>query len=311
MDDYTPVPEAPEWFRRALATRRCHLEVRVDDSTVHAMAWGEPGSPGLVLVHGGGAHAHWWTHVAAVLAADFRVVAVDLSGHGDSGHRTAYSLEQWADEVLAVADAGQFAGPPVVIGHSMGGLVAIVTAARHPERLRGAIVCDSPVTDQDPEVTAPQLRRLSDQALTYSDLGEAVGRFRTIPPQDGLPYVMDHVARQSLRLVPGGWQWKLDRQIFTKFGGSLGRSAVPYLSRVRCRLAILRAEHGLVTPYVHDFMYNSLGRVTPVITLPETGHHMMLDQPLILLTAIRTLLGDWEHSNPRRRETAAGAGQAR
>jgi len=44
-----------------------------------------------------------------------------------------------------------------------------------------------------------------------------------------------------------------------------------------------------------------LGRVTPVIEIPEAGHHAMLDQPLLLLTSLRTLLADWEHSEPHRR----------
>jgi len=67
-------------------------------------------------VHGGGAHAHWWTHVAARFSDDFRVVAVDLSGHGDSAHRSEYSLERWTEEVVAAAEAGGISGPPVVIG---------------------------------------------------------------------------------------------------------------------------------------------------------------------------------------------------
>ena len=45
-------------------------------------------------------------------------------------------------------------------------------------------------------------------------------------------------------------------------------------------------------------MYDLLGRVAPVVEIPEAGHHMMLDQPLLLLTALRTLLADWEHSSP-------------
>jgi pimeloyl-ACP methyl ester carboxylesterase len=48
-------------------------------------------------------------------------------------------------------------------------------------------------------------------------------------------------------------------------------------------------------------MYEKLGRVTPVIEIPEAGHHAMLDQPLILLTALRTLLADWDHSEPHLR----------
>jgi len=300
VTEYTPDEGTPEWFRSALAAPRDDLEVVVDGRTVHGLAWGQALTNGVVLIHGGGAHAHWWTHVAGLLASDFRVVAIDLSGHGDSDHRSSYSLEQWTEEVVAIGDVSSILGCPVVIGHSMGGLVAIATAARYPDQLGGAIVCDSPVTQQDGEVGAPQLRRVSDEAPTFATLGEVVARFRTLPPQDHyLGYVMDHVATQSVRSVHDGWQWKVDRQIFAKFGGELGRAALPYLSLVRCRLALLRAEHGLVTPNIGEFMYNELGRAAPVITLPEAGHHLMLDQPLLLLTAIRTLLADWEHSNPK------------
>ena len=65
-----------------------------------------------------------------------------------------------------------------------------------------------------------------------------------------------------------------------------------------------------VTADIGRFMYNELGRVTPVVELPEAGHHAMLDQPLILLTALRTLLADWDHSEPRHRVPADPPGSA-
>ena len=262
-----------------------------------------PGARGLVFVHGGGAHAHWWTHVAATFSQDFRVISLDLSGHGDSEHRSRYSLEQWTEEVMAVAAAGQINGPPVVIGHSMGGFVTIATAARHADLVSGAIVCDSPVTEPDPEIGAYRLREAFGRPRIYPSVEEAVEHFRTIPAQEHyLDYVIDHVARRSVRSVPGGWQWKFDREVFAQFGGGLRGVALPYLSRVRCRFALLRSEHGLVTADIGRSMYDELGRVTPVIEIPEAGHHAMLDQPLLLLTALRTLLADWDHSEPRRRE---------
>jgi len=76
--------------------------------------------------------------------------------------------------------------------------------------------------------------------------------------------------------------------------------ALPYLSRISCRLALLRSENGLVTEDIGAYMFDKLGRVTPVIEIPEAGHHAMLDQPLILLTALRALLADWDHSDPHR-----------
>jgi pimeloyl-ACP methyl ester carboxylesterase len=294
--------EAPDWFTAALAVPWTSERVEVGGTTVAYLAWGEPGRRGLVFVHGGGAHAHWWTHLAATFAGEHRVLALDLSGHGDSDHRTTYSLEQWTDEVVAVAAAGGVAGPPVVVGHSMGGFVTIATAARHGDRVGGVVVCDSPVTEPDPEIGAYHLREAFGRPRTYATVEDALQRFRTVPAQEHyLDYVVDHVARQSLRAVDGGWQWKFDRQVFAQFGGGMRGIALPYLADVRCRLALLRSERGLVTEDIGESMYERLGRVTPVVEVPLAGHHAMLDQPLLLLVALRTLLADWDHSEPRRR----------
>jgi pimeloyl-ACP methyl ester carboxylesterase len=295
-------PPAPDWFTRALAVPVTDERTHLAGCAVHYLAWGEPGRRGLVFVHGGGAHAHWWSFLAATFADDFRVVAIDLSGHGDSGHRDEYGLEQWTDEVMAVAHDGGIAGPPVIIGHSMGGFVTMATAALHADHVSGAIICDSPVTEPDPEIGALQLKEAFGQPRTYASLDEALARFRTVPPQDHyLDYVMDHVTRHSVKGVDGGWQWKFDRRVFSQFAGGMRSVALPYLSLIRCRLALLRSEHGLVTRDIGDSMFERLGRVTPVIEIPEAGHHAMLDQPLILLTALRSLLADWEHSDPHRR----------
>lgn len=291
---------APAWFRRALEVPIDRATTTVDGATINYLGWGSRGRRGLVFVHGGGAHAHWWTHVAAGFAGDFRVLAVDLSGHGDSDHRSVYSLEQWTEEVVAAAEHGGIMGRPVVVGHSMGGFVTIVTAARHGEHLEGVIVCDSPVSEPDPEITSHAGNAFGSGRRVYPSIEEAVARFRTVPPQsDYLGFVLDHVARHSLRSTPDGWVWKFDRRIFEQFAGELRFVSLPYLRQIGCRFALLRSEHGLVTPDISATMYEALGRRAPVIELPEAGHHAMLDQPLLLVTALRTLLADWDHSSHR------------
>ncbi len=303
--DVAPLPDAPGWFRGALAVPFTDEVVEVDGCPVHYLAWGEPGRRGLVFVHGGGAHAHWWTHVAARFADDLRVVAIDLSGHGDSGHREAYDFLQWTDEVMAVTEHAGITGLPIIVGHSMGGFVTIATAAQHPDRVSGIIICDSPVAEPDPEVSSAHLKQEFGRSRVYDTVDDAVARFRTVPAQEHyLPYVMDHVARRSLRPADDGdgYRWKFDNGVFAQFFGSSIRGvALPYLRKIVCRFALLRSENGLVTRDIGEFMSDELGRVAPVIEIPEAGHHPMLDEPLVLLTALRTLLSDWEHSEPHRR----------
>lgn len=292
-------PDAPDWFRAALAVPDATHRVEVEAAEVAFRTWGDEGKPGLLFIHGGGAHSYWWTHIAGMFAADHRIAAIDLTGHGDSSHRSTYSVEQWTREVMTVSDAAGFAGPPVVIGHSMGGMVAIVTAAlAGNDRLAGSIVCDSPVTVPDPEVASARLGVFR-QAKVYPSIEAALPHFRTVPLQDVyLDYVIDHVARHSLCRIGDGWRWKFDPNLFSAFNGDPRGIALPYLGDIGCRLALLRFEKGLVTEDIGQFMYDQMGRVTPVVGLPETGHHAMLDQPLLLITAIRALLADWDHSTP-------------
>lgn len=292
--------DSPRWFERALHTPFFDEHLDVDGARIHYLAWGEPGRRGLVFVHGGAAHAHWWTHVAAAYARQYRVVAIDLSGHGDSDHRATYSLEQWAAEVVAVAREAGIEGAPVVVGHSMGGMVTIATAALHPDDVAGVVILDSPVIEVDQEVGAAQAGHAFGVPKVYPTVDDALLRFRTVPPQRHyLPYVMHHVARRSLRAVEGGWSWKFDHNLFSAFTGHIRNVAVPYLPRVSCRFALLRAQYGLVTEDIGESMYVALGRTAAVVELPEAGHHGMLDQPLVVTTAIRALLADWDHSQPR------------
>ena len=64
---------------------------------------------------------------------------------------------------------------------------------------------------------------------------------------------------------------------------------------------LFRAEHGILSAEMSDLIYDRLGRVAPVIEIPVAGHHVMLDQPIALVAALRTLLSDWDHSRPEPR----------
>ncbi|MEX2322258.1 MAG: alpha/beta hydrolase [Acidimicrobiia bacterium] len=291
---------APRWFRDALAGEAPGRRVTVDGAEVHFLEWGDQGDPGLVLVHGGAAHARWWSHLAPLFTHHYHVAALDLTGHGDSDRRERYSHDLWAAEIMAVAAEAGFPGPPVVVGHSLGGLVTIQTAATYGDALAGAVIVDSPVRRPDPETEEGRGGRAFRSPGVYPDLETALDHFHLIPPQpDPEPWILDHVARHSLRETPDGWTWKFDTNLFT-------HTMVPMnaqLASVECRVAVLRGEHSVVVPEdTARYMYELMGRVSPVVTIPEAHHHLILDQPLSFVSALRTLLADWEHSVPYQRD---------
>ena len=283
----------PAWFTAALSAATERAQVSAEGTSIAYRAWGERSAPGIVLVHGGAAHSRWWDHIAPLLAPGRRVVALDLSGHGDSGRRETYSLDVWAREVLTVAADAGIAGPPTVIGHSMGGFVTLRLASLYGSRIAGAVAIDSPVRDLTPEEQAAREHRAFGPLHIYPTREAAIARFRPIPDQPTLGYITSHVAETSVRAADGGWTWKFDPRIFgrTQFGAAL-------LTRLDCRVALFRAEYGILSRQMSQVMYDRLGRVAPLIEIPAAGHHVMLDQPIALIAALRTLLSDWDHSRP-------------
>jgi pimeloyl-ACP methyl ester carboxylesterase len=282
----------PAWFTRALAAPATERTAVQDGVSIAYRMWGPPTGRGIVLVHGGAANSHWWDHIGPLLAADRRVLALDLSGNGDSGRRPSYSFDTWAPEILAVAADAGLAEPPTVLGHSMGGLLTLRLAEMFGSRIGGAVVLDSPIRDLAPEDQAARGRRVFRQLRVYPTKEAAMARFRPVPDQPVLGYVAEHVAAESVREVDGGWTWKWDPLVFRR------EQPRPPQTRLDCRVALFRAEYGIMSQQMSDVMYDRLGRVAPVIEIPAAGHHIMLDQPLALVAAIRTLLSDWDHSVP-------------
>jgi pimeloyl-ACP methyl ester carboxylesterase len=191
--------------------------VDVESCRIRYLEWGTRGRPSLVLVHGGAAHAHWWSFLAPLFATQYHVVAPDLSGHGDSGRRSSYPRELWAQEVLAVAEAAGVRERPVLIGHSLGGFVSIVAASLHGDRLAGAIIVDSPVRKPDPESEEGSRGHMFRRPKVYDTLEEAMRHFVLVPPQPcENAFIVQHVARHSLRETKEGWTWKFDPKVFLK-----------------------------------------------------------------------------------------------
>jgi len=111
---------------------------------------------------------------------------------------------------------------------------------------------------------------------------------------------VDWVGRHSLKPVPGeGFTWKFDPAIWQDF--SIGDTSAR-LKAAKCRIAIFRGENSiLLPPEIGEYMFNLLGRAAPIVEIPRAQHHVMLDQPLALVAALRALLADWNHSVPTRR----------
>ncbi|WP_353474872.1 alpha/beta hydrolase [Salipiger sp. H15] len=104
-----------------------------------------PRGPRVLLIHGVGLRAEAWGAQIDALARSCRVVAVDMPGHGDSGHRAEASLADYAARIAEVLD-----GPSLVAGHSMGAMIAAELARIVPGKV-AALACLNAIHRRSPE----------------------------------------------------------------------------------------------------------------------------------------------------------------
>ena len=314
-------PASPDWFKDAIAQTPDRTFVVAHGARIELLTWGDIGKPGLILVHGNSAHADWWSFIAPFLARDHRVAALSLSGMGASDWRERYSFETFADEIHACAlAAGLYEGqePPIYVGHSFGGAQVFYSAARYPQRMKAAILVD---TGFGGPPTAEQMKQWDEEERqrggrpgrfrgppqsakpnrVYATLEEALTRFRFMPPQGpGNLYVADFIARRSLKCAPmadgsgEGWTWRFDPFLWAHLDRSGMTQPIP---SVAAPMVHIYGEHSAIIKR-HPGQ-GSIPDSVPRIVIPDSEHHIMVDQPLALVSALRAVLAVWPGSFER------------
>ncbi len=231
--------------------------------------------PTVVLVHGLGSSAHHWFPLARDLARDHRVAFVELPGHGRAPMSLPFTLEQ-ATLALDAALAEQSREPVVLVGHSVGGLVAAAGALRSPRRVRALVLVETSLAPQlAPAERDAFLARLDrDWEGTLREVYMGFGR-------DSLQGAAlwagaSHVERARMR----AW---IPVALSTDLSASVADLAMPVL-------AVL-APHSWEAGETWDEAARALGyariRRLEAERVEDCGHFLMLDQPARLAAAIR------------------------
>ena len=278
---------APGALARVPAARDHCAEVR--GVRLHYLEWGDAERPGMLLLHGGSAHAHWWDFFAARMVDRYRVLALDLRGHGDSAWSAdgEYELSTHVDDVLGLIEALGLRSL-VLIGHSFGGLVAMAVAEQARENVEALVVIDTRLKVGERAARfMGALRRLPHPV--YGSLEEATERFRLLPAaNDAPPEVLRHVARNAVhRLEDGTWTLKFDRRGIANtkpcdLSGALAAVRAPVLV-VRAAASELMSEADLAE-------FRAVAPHAEAAVVADAHHHVMLDRPEALAAAVRNFL---------------------
>ncbi len=308
VDLWSADQDLPSWFTEALDVPREEAFIEVGGQKVHYFRWGKRGNPPLLLTHGFLAHARCFAFIAPFLAEDYDIIVYDLAGMGESEIGAVFEGTQRAEDMVALADAlDLFSGPvkPKIIAHSFGSGVALTAMELAGERFGGLVICDLMI--MRPEKLAAHFKGgggppgsgKSDRPTNvYPDYETARGRFVLAPPQDvQTPFLLEYMAYHSMRRVEGGWTWKFNPKVFHRSENDQEkwRQAPQRIVDLSHRLAIIYGENSRLFDADSAAYLRELGGAhIPMIAVPKAEHHLMLDQPLAFVAALRSVLALWD-----------------
>jgi pimeloyl-ACP methyl ester carboxylesterase len=264
------------------------LRVALPHITLAALEWGDPEAPPLVALHGWLDNAGSFALLAPLLAQRHRVIALELPGHGHSGHLPAGASYHYLDYVRAVLAALDALELPrcALLGHSLGAGIAALLAAAAPARIGRLQLIEGlgPLGDDG----AHTLRRYRDALAAPPANGKALRVFRDAGQAararslaSGLDARLAHpIVERGLRETEGGWQWRSDPRLVRSTAIRLAEAQIhALLAGIEAPTALLLAQPA--TPYLPTAMMAARAACVPRIAVEhmDGGHHLQLEHP--------------------------------
>lgn len=234
--------------------------------------FGGPGRP-LLALHGHFSEGQTFAYLARELAPDWRVIALDQRGHGESDQPADFSREGYIADAVAVLDHLGL-GPVVLLGHSLGGVNAYQLAARHPERVSALVIEDiGAVVDDDLSFCLAWPHRTPTRAALIEELG------------DSARYLVD-----ALREYADGWGLAFSPEdMVTSHRQVRGDHWADWLA-TDCPALLVHGIRSDTLSAKHGREMKARRPRTQLVELP-TGHTVHESDPAGFATAVREFLG--------------------
>lgn len=262
-----------------------HFCLTPNGTRLHYLIWDGDG-PLLLLLHGLGGRATGWASVAEALAPSFRVIAPDLRGHGLSDQPDGpYTTDAYLEDIIALIEH-LGATSLQIVGHSLGGLLALHLAARLPTVVKRIVV-----EDADPGAIPGAAKSRAERMAIYP-----------VPfpsREDGIAFIRERRGESSARwyglsLVEqpaGGWGWCFSlKAVLATEEQVIERDHWHIIPQVGGPVLLI---HGAKSPWITPTMAQALAdRLADcrVVAIPDAGHWVHGEQPALYLVALRSFL---------------------
>ncbi len=263
-----------------------NVEIALPELKLAARARGPETKRPVLALHGWLDNAASFDRLAPLLP-DWRIVALDLPGHGHSDHRPAgcrYHFFDYLDDVLAVADVSGWQRFDL-LGHSLGAAIAGCLAAAVPERVGRLMLIDGlgPLSEPPEQLPVRLARALNEQQRppngprVYSDIEQAV---RARQRATGLsPETARILVERGIRTVPGGVTWRSDPRLLRTSPSYMTEEQVrALLAAIRAPTLLIKARDGFLRKRPSLAGRLSVVPTPDVVELPG-GHHLHLEDP--------------------------------
>jgi len=263
------------------------IAITLEHQRLAGLEWGPEDGPPVLALHG-------WLDNAATFATlaprldGLRVLALDLEGHGRSGHRSpgvGHHFVDWVPQVIEAADAlglERFA----LVGHSMGAGIASLVPAAAPGRVTRLVLLEGGGPLASPPAEAPTLLRLAlgDEhrvamaaARVHPDLASAVEARCQNTDLDAVSGQL--LVERSLEAVDGGYRFSFDPRLRTRSRWRFTEEQVlAFLAAIDCPVLAVRARSGW--PFPPDEMERRLAAIPDLVRVEVNGgHHVHLTHP--------------------------------
>jgi|SRR5579875_127658 pimeloyl-ACP methyl ester carboxylesterase len=242
----------------------------------------------ILLCHGGSAHCHWWDAVAPQLVEYGHVLALDFRGHGQSQWAPSYGLPAYLDDLTKFI-ADHLGRRVVLVGHSMGGEIAMRLATDSPHLLDGLVIVDASPRGLPLKtrlIWRWKRRNQSDTRPEFPTKEALISRFRLSPPGHCLnAKQLSELALKGAEQLPNGnWAFRLDpRTRKLSPGWRLPRCPI---ERIRLPVLIIRGEHSTLVSERQARRMQQRIHASQLKIIRGAHHHVPLDNPDATAAAI-------------------------
>ena len=265
--------------------------VRANGMNFHLLEWGDPGKPGVLMLHGASQQAHSWDFISLGLSSEYHVLVLDQRGHGDSDWAPDgdYSIEAAQGDLDGIVDALGLSDFNLM-GHSMGGRNSFVWASRHPGMLRSLTIVDTgPETVPRGSDRIRRFRELPDNLDTFEEFADRVQEY-TGRSREQVLGALKYSIRQG---ADGKWTWKYDK-VMRQSGRTESYWTPEQLwdcvKRIDCPTLVTRGDRSdIFAAETMDRMCEDIADCT-CVTIANAGHLVQGDNPVDFLAAARAHL---------------------